>query len=201
MKIAIISHKGGAGKTTTAVHLAAYLQTLGPCLLLDGDETKNAIAGNQRGPGYPFRVELMENGGPLLAQFEHVVIDTGQRPDMDDQRAAYALCDVIVIPSAPASYDIDGLGQTIRALRGIGPDKFTVLLAKVARDAAKEAAELRGLLAGMKAPVLTAEIPYLKAFTKAAAAGQIVSATDDKNAGRAWEAYAAAGKELTAWAN
>ena len=199
MKIAVISHKGGAGKTTTAVHLAAYLNTLGPCLLLDGDETKNAIAWNQRGAGFPFRVELAEAGGSLLPQFAHVVIDTGQRPDMDDQRAAYALCDVIVIPSAPASLDLDGLGQTIRALRQIGPDKFGVLLTKVARDAAKEAAEVRELLAGMKARVLKAEIPLLKAFTKAAAAGEIVNHTDDRNAGRAWEAYAAAGKELTKW--
>ena len=197
----MISHKGGAGKTTTAVHLAAYLQTLAPCLLLDGDETRNAIAGNQRGAGYPFRVELSENGGPLLDQFAHVVIDTGQRPDMEDQRAAYALCDVIVIPSPVASYDIDGLGQTIRALRQIGPDKFRVLLTKVARDEANEIAELRGLLAGMKAPVLTAEIPYLKAYKKATAAGEIVSQTDDRNAGRAWDAYAAAGKELTEWAS
>ena len=42
MIITVASYKGGVGKTTTAVHLAAYLQSLGPTLLLDGDQTRNA---------------------------------------------------------------------------------------------------------------------------------------------------------------
>jgi Mrp family chromosome partitioning ATPase len=42
--ITVASYKGGVGKTTTAVHLAAYLQTKGPTLLLDGDDTRNATA-------------------------------------------------------------------------------------------------------------------------------------------------------------
>jgi len=40
------------------------------------------------------------------------------------------------------------------------------------------------------------DIPRLKAFEKAAAAGVPVSAVDDPRAKRAWEAYEAAGKEL-----
>jgi chromosome partitioning protein len=50
--ITVASHKGGVGKTTTAVHLAAYLQTLAPTLLLDGDDTRNATAWSQRGQGF-----------------------------------------------------------------------------------------------------------------------------------------------------
>ena len=56
MILTITSYKGGVGKTTSAVHLAAYLQTLAPTLLLDGDQTKNATAWSQRGKGFPFRV-------------------------------------------------------------------------------------------------------------------------------------------------
>ena len=65
-------------------------------------------------------------------------------------------------------------------------------------DAAKDATELRELLAQLKAPVFRSEIPRLKAFEKAAGKGQIVDQSDDRNAGRAWESYAAAGKELKA---
>jgi Mrp family chromosome partitioning ATPase len=36
MFVTVASYKGGAGKTTTAVHLAAYLQRLAPTLLIEG---------------------------------------------------------------------------------------------------------------------------------------------------------------------
>lgn len=198
MKIAVVSHKGGVGKTTTAIHLAAYFQTLAPTVFLDGDDTENALSWSRRGAGFPFTVARIEEAGKLIPAHTHVVIDTGQRQGADDLRAVVAACDVVVIPSAPASLDIDGLGQTIRALRQIGPDKFRVLLTKVSGDAAKDAADLRQMLGQSGAAVMTAEIPLLKAYAKAAAAGEIVSQTKDRNAARAWDAYAAAGQELTA---
>ena len=37
MYITVTNYKGGVGKTTTAVHLAAYFQRLAPTLLIDGD--------------------------------------------------------------------------------------------------------------------------------------------------------------------
>lgn len=200
MRVAVVSHKGGVGKTTTAVHLAAYFQTLGPTLLIDADRTRNSLEWSRRGEGFPFRVETDEDGAGMLDQFRHTVIDTGQAQGADDLRAANAICDVILIPTVPASLDTHGLSQTINALRQLGPDKFRVLITKASRDAVKEIAELRGLLASLASPVkvLQTEIPNLKAYAKAAAAGQIVSQTKDNNAGRAWEAYATAGKELTA---
>lgn len=196
--LAVVSHKGGVGKTTTAVHLAAYFQTLGPTLLLDGDDTRNAINWSERGAGFPFRIAPVQEATQLMPTFTHTVIDTGQRQTTDDLRAAYATCDLIVIPSVPASLDTDGLGQTIRAIREHGPDKLRVLLNRVPPDAAKETAELRALLLQMNVEIFTSEIPMLKAFAKAAAAGEIVNQTKDRNANRAWEAYRAAGKEITA---
>lgn len=196
MILTITSYKGGVGKTTSAVHLAAYLQTLAPTLLLDGDQTKNATAWSQRGKGFPFRVAGIDQAAKLARDFEHIVIDTGQRPSFDDLKAAAEGCDLLVIPAVPASLDTDGLGQTIRALQQIGTGAYRVLLTKVPPPPEKEAAELREFLTGLSVPMFNAEVPELKAFKKAASAGQIVNQTSDRNAARAWQAYAAAGKEI-----
>ena len=196
MIVTLASSKGGAGKTTSAVHIAAYFQTLAPTLLLDGDETLNALAWEQRGTGFTFKVAPIGQAAKLARSYTHIVIDTGQRLRRDDLKAAIEGCDLLVVPSAPSSLDADGLGQTIRALKELGATSYRVLLARVAPDAAKEAAELRALLAAMKVPVLKAEIPRLKAFEKAAASGHLVNEVDDRNASRAWEAYTAAGKEM-----
>jgi len=79
-----------AGKATTAIHIATYLQVLAPTLLLDGDETRNATAWRDNGkanPGdkndsgkLPFKIADLNSAAMLAAKYTHVVIDTGQRP-------------------------------------------------------------------------------------------------------------------------
>lgn len=196
MIVTVASYKGGVGKTTTAIHLAAYLQRLAPTLLLDADQTRNATNWSTRGPGLPFRVAPADHAAKLAGQYKHIVIDTGQRPSGEDLKAAAEGCDLMVVPAIPAPLDTDGLAQTILALQAIGASAFRVLLTRVPPDAAKDAVELRELLKEMKAPVFSTEIPRLKAFERASGQGQIVDLVDDRNAARAWESYSTVGKEI-----
>ena len=102
--------KGGVSKSTSAVHIAAYFQTLAPTLLLDGDDTRNVTAWSQRGTGFPFRVADEVQAAKLARDFTHVVIDTGQRPKRADLQALSEGCDILVIPTVPATLDTEGLG-------------------------------------------------------------------------------------------
>src|SRR5690349_3140324 len=58
MIITLLSAKGGVGKSTSAIHIATYLQSLAPTLLVDGDGIRSATKWSQRGDGkgLPFRV-------------------------------------------------------------------------------------------------------------------------------------------------
>ena len=67
----------------------------------------------------------------LARDFEHVVIDTGQRPKRADLKALADGCDMLVIPTVPATLDTDGLVLTLQALNAVGTAKFKVLLTKV----------------------------------------------------------------------
>ena len=196
MIITVASYKGGVGKTTTAVHLAAYLQTLAPTLLLDGDDTRNATAWSQRGKGFPFKVADEVQAARLARNYEHTVIDTGQRPKQVDLKALSEGCDLLVIPAVPATLDTDGLVLTLQILQQIGAERYKVLLTKVPPAPEPEGPQLRAELIAQKIPIFAVDIPRLKAFEKAAAAGLTVDQVDDARAGRAWDAYASAGKEL-----
>lgn len=196
MIITVASYKGGVGKTMTAVHLAAYLQTLAPTLLLDGDQTKDARAWSERGEGFPFKVAPIEQVAKLVRQFNHLVFDTGQKPSGEDLKAAAEGCDLLVIPAMPGAQNTNGLGETIRALQQIEGANYRVLLTCVAPYEGSAVADLRKLLTTANVPVFEGEIPRLEAFKKAALAGCIVDRARDREAARAWAAYVAVGVEL-----
>lgn len=198
MIITVASYKGGVAKTTTAIHLAAYLQTLAPTLLLDADDTRNAINYGKRGPGFPFRAASYNQAAVLVKGYEHVVIDTGQRPTQDDLEAVAQSGpdELLVIPAPATAMEKDSNAQTLVALQALKATRYRVLLTRVAPYSAKAAAELRADLAEEGMPVFQAEIPRLAVFEKAADSGQIVRDVHDRYAARAWEAYVAAGKEI-----
>jgi chromosome partitioning protein len=198
--ITVASHKGGVGKTTTAFHLASFLQERAPTLLLDGDETRNAAAWSRRGRGVAFRVATEVQAAKLAPQFTHIVIDTGQKPREVDLQALSEGCDLLILPSVPATLDTEGLVLTIEALTQIGNATFKVLLTKVPPFPEQDGGLLRTALERQSIPIFQSEIPRLKAFEKAASLGVPVSEiSDDPRAKRGWEAYQAVGREVLSY--
>ncbi len=197
MFVTVASYKGGVGKTTTAVHLAAYLQTLAPTLLIDGDPNRSATAWGRRG-GFPFQIADEKEGAYQSRNFQHVVVDTEARPGSADFEALAKGCDLLVIPTVPASLDTDVLILTLEAARKLAPDKYRVLMTKVPPPPETDGSQLRAVLQRERIPVFVADIPRLKSFERAAAEGvPVYGVQHDPRAKRGWEAYEAVGKEMT----
>lgn len=199
MIVTITSYKGGVGKTTTAIHLAAFLQQHAPTLLVDGDAIRSATKWSQRGngSGLPFKVVTHAQMVNHIRDYKHVIIDTEGNPTDDDFKDLSENCDLLVIPAVPESVATDGLTHTLAKLHSLRNHGHKVLLTMVPPRPRTEGQQLREMLTESGVPVFRAEIPRLAAFEKAAAEGvPVYGVKDDRNAARAWSAYEATGKEI-----
>jgi chromosome partitioning protein len=84
----------------------------------------------------------------------------------------------------PASLDTDGLVLTLQALQAIGNPHYRVLLTKVPPPPEPEGPQLRAALTARGIPLFAVDIPRLKPFEKAAAAGVPVYDVDDTHVQR-----------------
>lgn len=189
------SFKGGVGKTTTAVHLAAFLQTQAPTLLIDGDPNRSASSWAKRG-SLPFRVIDERQAARFARDFEHVVIDTQARPEEEDLKALAGGCDMLILPTTPDALSLDALMLTVGALEALGASQYRILLTVLPPRPSRDGEEARQMLTEAGLPVMNASIRRLAAFQKAALKGCLVDEVDDPRAQIGWGDYEAAGKEL-----
>jgi chromosome partitioning protein len=131
--ISVISQKGGAGKTTLAVHLAVAAQLAGfESAIIDLDQQASAEEWGEWREDEPPQV-LAAKPATLRRELEKVeaagadivIIDTPGAADAAARQAA-ELADLILIPCRPSALDLHAIEQSASLVRGAGRPGFVV---------------------------------------------------------------------------
>lgn len=198
MIVTVASNKGGVGKTTTAIHLAAYLQQQAPTLLVDNDPNRSSTGWASRSDnGLPFRVVDINQSLKVGRDFEHIVFDTKARPDREELKTLAEGCDLMVIPTTPDAMSIEALMGTVETLRSLNVGQFRILITIIPPYPERDGEEARAMLEENGYPLFPTGIREAKVFKIAALRGQVVNQLKGPRAGICWEDYAKVGAELT----
>ena len=195
MIITVASFKGGVGKTTTAIHLAAFFQGKGKTLLIDADPNCSALGWASRGE-LPFRVVNQWQAEAQTETYEHVIIDTQARPTTEDLAALANSCDLLVLPTMPDILSLDALVLTIEYLKSIQTSQYRILITSIPPKPSRAGDEVKTLLKEADIPIFDVGIGRLAAFQKAAMQGVPVYAVKDQRSEKGWREYEAVGNEI-----
>lgn len=185
--VAIAGQKGGAGKSTLAVNLAAEWHARGfRVLLVDADPQGTAAtwadvaadAGKQAPPVVSVGENLRRDVPRLAEAADVVVLDVPGRSGGARQAGALMVADVVVLPCGPSAPDVWALGGSVDVVREVmtlRPElRACVVLNRADRSAMSKQA--RGAVDGLGLPVLSQSLGARVAFSEALAAGQGVTA-------------------------
>lgn len=185
--ITLAAQKGGAGKTTLAVHLAVQAHKAGErVVLVDTDPQGSATAwARARDADAPTIVAATSSQlNDVIAASRHdgmtlVILDTPPHA-APGAAAACTLADLVLVPVRPSAFDLAASGASAEIARTA---KHAVFVLSACPSRAPEIMEARKALELQGLPVLDTEIGERRSYARAVASGRAV--TEFEPAGRA----------------
>jgi chromosome partitioning protein len=175
--LAILNGKGGVGKTTTAVNLAAIFAESQPVLLVDADPQASASWWTSRSP-QPVTFDItQETDAHLLGKlrkidgYSVIVVDLPPALNSEALAAVVSQTDYVLLPSPPAPMDLSALITTIKIAIAPTHVPHRVLLTKVDSRSLTEAIDAQKTLTSLQIPTCQTIIRTYKAHERAALEG------------------------------
>lgn len=179
--IAVINQKGGAGKTTVAMNLAAGFARRGDTVVVDLDPqasaTQWAAAGTQAFPATVKQLRLQAGQHDLRTEFRSfktLVLDCPPAVDAKAATLALGTCDVALIPVLPSPVDLWAslrLPDEIAEARRRNPRLRAFLLLNQIELRSALSAGMGEALAEFGLPVLSASLRRRNVYKSAALEG------------------------------
>ena len=188
MVVGVLNQKGGVGKTTLSVNLAACLARTGArVLLIDADPQGSSLdwaAARQGEPlfsvvGFP-RATIHKEIAQLGLGYDHIIIDGPPRVT-DLARSAIMASDIVVIPVQPSPYDIWAAEEVVKLITEARVYKENIKSVFVVNRKITNTAigrDVRDALAAYPIHVLNASVAQRVVFAEAAAQGQAIFEID-----------------------
>jgi chromosome partitioning protein len=192
MIVGVLNQKGGVGKTTLSVNIAASFARLGGrVLLIDADPQGSSLdwaAARQEAPlfsvvGLP-RATIHKEMDEIGKGYDHVVIDGPPRVT-ELARSAIMASDVILIPVQPSPYDIWAADEVVKLITEArvyreGLKAAFVVNRKIANTAIGR--DVGEALGSYNLPTFKAQVIQRVVFAEAAAQGRAIYEIDENSA-------------------
>ena len=186
--IAILSGKGGAGKTTLAVHLAVASEQAGhSTVIIDLDPQASAFSWNDTRRAPSHTPVVISSHATVLPQLlatskekgvELVIIDTAPHAEAPALAAARA-ASLVLIPCRPAIFDLRSIKMTIDITHLADVPSLVVLNAVPARGTRAEQA--RRAISTYNIPCAPCELGHRVAYIDSVTSGLTAQETEPKS--------------------